>query len=272
VAHDDTWIYAAHFDFEREDADEDLGEERGTFEIIVEAANRHDALSRCRAKLNEIAESSEPLGPILVFLRALVEIPKGVLLRGVLVHSTTVTVDDERCTFEDALPAQEAKETNVYFDDDFPELVGEKPEGAEEGTTIAVPFWDGREGFNAKWKLYWCETEDHDEDWFVVARNAAEASDYYEGYEGYDEGDASAERVCVLPGSEQERTEPGWPSRETLEACGAEVLVSTPQDGANGLRAQVGSGSQVVRLKGRVFAEGDIVGNTLRRLNDTTTS
>lgn len=262
-------IYVGCFSFDRDDTEDD-GEERGTFEIVVEAADRNDALNRLRAKLDEVAESSEPLGPILVFLNALVQIPKNALGRGVLVHH--VSMDREGRSAEDALPSQEANGTSVYFDDDFPELIGEKPEGSEEGTTVMVPFWDGRESFRTTWKLYWCETEDHDEDWFVVGRNAAEASEYYEGYEGYDEGDAKAELVCVLPRSEQKRTEPGWPDNQLLEVCGAEFLTATPQDGANELRAQMGSGSQLVRVKGRIFAEGDIVGNTLRRFGDKISS
>ena len=73
----------------------------------------------------------------------------------------------------------------------------------------------------------------------------------------------------MLPDSEQlvaEREGRGWPSKETLLACGAEYLPSVPQDGLDELRAQTESGARVVRIDGCVFSEGDIVSNTAHRL------
>jgi hypothetical protein len=43
-------------------------------------------------------------------------------------------------------------------------------------------------------------------------------------------------------------------------------LPLTTQDGADDLRARVGTGSRAVRLKGDVYSEGDIVGNVLHEL------
>jgi hypothetical protein len=71
-------------------------------------------------------------------------------------------------------------------------------------------------------KLYWCSTVDHDEDWFVVARRRSEAIRLFEEHEGYD-GDASAQLVCVLPEALQQEPS-GWPGRDVLEACGAEIV------------------------------------------------
>jgi hypothetical protein len=47
-------------------------------------------------------------------------------------------------------------------------------------------------------KLYWCTTDDHDEDWFIFADSARQARSYHEDYEGYDKGDASS-RLIVSP-------------------------------------------------------------------------
>ena len=47
-------------------------------------------------------------------------------------------------------------------------------------------------------KLFWVTTEDHDEDWFILARNEKEATIYHEDYEGYDRGDATATLVCPV--------------------------------------------------------------------------
>ena len=48
-------------------------------------------------------------------------------------------------------------------------------------------------------KLYWVTTENHDEDWFIVASSPEEASKYHEKMEGYNIGDAEAEEVLDIP-------------------------------------------------------------------------
>ena len=118
-----------------------------------------------------------------------------------------------------------------------------------------------------RWKLYWCETDDHDEDWFVVAQDEEEAAHFHEVQEGYDDGEATAELVCALPPPEQRKyDEANWPGEETLLACGAEMLPVVRQDGQDALRAQLGSGSRAVRLNGVVYVEGDIVSNSRARI------
>ena len=60
-------------------------------------------------------------------------------------------------------------------------------------------------------------TPDHDEDWFVIARNEDDAQLFHENAEGYEEDAASAEFVCVLPLTEQDAAEKEgdhWPSEE----------------------------------------------------------
>ena len=44
-------------------------------------------------------------------------------------------------------------------------------------------------------KLFWVTTDDHDEDWFVVASSPIEASQYFGNYEGYGPGDSNAEEI-----------------------------------------------------------------------------
>jgi hypothetical protein len=72
--------------------------------------------------------------------------------------------------------------------------------------------------------LWWCWTEDHHEDWFVVAVDDLAAAAFFEGYEGYGEGDAVAESLVMLPEEYQDEQYVGWPSCELLEACGAKVI------------------------------------------------
>lgn len=87
--------------------------------------------------------------------------------------------------------------------------------------------------------LFWVETDDHDEDWFVVAGSAREAARFFEDYEGYDRQEASAKAVMELP--EDRDDEIGWASDDLLRACGARFLSTAPR---------------VVLLNGATFVEG----------------
>jgi hypothetical protein len=73
-------------------------------------------------------------------------------------------------------------------------------------------------------KVYWCETDDHHEDWFVVARRAAEAVRFFRAYEGYGDAHVRAELAMVLPTGCQDDRLRGWPARELLEAGGARIV------------------------------------------------
>jgi hypothetical protein len=96
--------------------------------------------------------------------------------------------------------------------------------------------------------LYWCTTQDHDEDWFVVATNEHEASKFHEESEGYGYGDATAEFVCALPpGCPDAKS--GWPTEELLVTCGAEFLTNLDEQ------------PRIVRIKGKTFGEGDLIAN-----------
>lgn len=89
-------------------------------------------------------------------------------------------------------------------------------------------------------KLYWVTTDDHDEDWFIVASSSQAASKAYEDREGYNPGDARAEAILDIP--EGVPAETGWPSEALLHALGAEFLhFDQPR---------------VVEIAGRKFCEG----------------
>lgn len=89
-------------------------------------------------------------------------------------------------------------------------------------------------------KLYWVTTEDHDEDWFVVASSTEVAAEYHENMEGYDPGDATAEEVLNIP--DNISTEVGWPTHECLLSLGATFLREEQ--------------TRVVAIAGRKFCEG----------------
>jgi len=89
-------------------------------------------------------------------------------------------------------------------------------------------------------KLFWITTQDHDEDWFVVAASPHEATTFFETYEGYDTGDAQAEEIVCLPDHLKATT--GFPPNELLHALGARFLTADR--------------TRVVELAGRRFCEG----------------
>ena len=88
--------------------------------------------------------------------------------------------------------------------------------------------------------LYWVTTEDHHEDWFIIASSSGEACKFHEDNEGYDPGDAKAEKVLSIP--KNTSTETGWPSEELLITLGAKFIQK------DNLR--------VVDIEGRKFSEG----------------
>lgn len=99
--------------------------------------------------------------------------------------------------------------------------------------------------------LYWVTTEDHGEDWFVVADDAEKAAIFHEDAEGYAPGDATAEMILVIPDGVAVMT--GWPSDEVLWACGARFLSEAP--------------TRVVEIGNRRFCEG-LMESTIRTLDD----
>ena len=99
--------------------------------------------------------------------------------------------------------------------------------------------------------LYWVTTEDHAEDWFVVANSAKEAETFHEDAEGYAIGYATAEMILKIPDGVTVNT--GWPSDDVLRACGAIFLSEEP--------------TRVVEIGNRKFCEG-LMESTLRTLID----
>jgi hypothetical protein len=99
-------------------------------------------------------------------------------------------------------------------------------------------------------------TDDHDEDWSVVARSARQARRLYEDYEGYNRGDAGSRFVAVVPEGLRSDRHIGWPARRLLESCGAKIeRCQTPR---------------VVRVKGVRNTEGMLEHEVLRLTDDMT--
>lgn len=89
-------------------------------------------------------------------------------------------------------------------------------------------------------KLYWVTTEDHHEDWFMVASSKKEASKLHEEFEGYNFGSARSQEVLIVP--DNISVEVGWPSEEILLSVGA-IFIKEEEP-------------RIVEINGKQFAEG----------------
>lgn len=104
-----------------------------------------------------------------------------------------------------------------------------------------------------KMKLYWASTEDHHEDWFIVASTAKKAAKLHEDMEGYDPGDAWAEEILTIP-ADMPVDEPGWPSHELLLALGATFISEDD--------------TRVVEIGGKAFCEGLLAATINEKVDD----
>ena len=93
--------------------------------------------------------------------------------------------------------------------------------------------------------LYWVTTDDHDEDWFILARTGQTAESYHIQYEGYEPGDARAELILHAGTDPIPGPIPRHAQLEDLQVLGFEILNPDP----NG---------RCVRRNGRTFLEGHL--------------
>jgi hypothetical protein len=68
-------------------------------------------------------------------------------------------------------------------------------------------------------KLFWCSTEDHANDWGVVARDAEEAGRFFATEEGYRLSQVHTDLVVVLPRVRQTDVAK-WPTLELIASVG----------------------------------------------------
>jgi hypothetical protein len=100
-------------------------------------------------------------------------------------------------------------------------------------------------------KLYWVTTEDHCEDWFVVAQSPVAAARFHETAEGYERGEASAEEILAIP--DEFNAVDGWPTDELISDLGGTFInVDHPR---------------VVAINGKKYCEG-LLEAIIRDLDD----
>ena len=105
-------------------------------------------------------------------------------------------------------------------------------------------------------KVYWVTTDDHDEDWFVLARTGRTAESYHIQYEGYEPGEARAELILRAGINPIPGPIPRHAQLQDLQMLGFEILNSDP----NG---------RCVRRNGRTFLEGHLESMVAEVRDDT---
>lgn len=102
--------------------------------------------------------------------------------------------------------------------------------------------------------LYWVETEDHHEDWFILAETEGAAERWFDAAEGYDEGASFA--LLVLEIDVKIVAVEGWPSMDLLRVLGAKIKNETI-DG------------RVIEIGGMTYCEGLLEGEVQKLRGDT---
>lgn len=220
--------------------------------------NRNQTLRRqeptnARAPMTDNNEAQIPNGIPQQQTLVLVQVDgKQAIIRGVFTSFDDVVAHLENFLAE-YLPESGDKVTLIPLaksNGDTDRVATSKVVVVRKDRRVATPYqvWDSatKARSEASLKLFWCMTEDHDEDWFMVAHSAREAAGLHEGNEGYDIGDAEVEYLMDLPVGIRARDDEdvGWPVDETLIACGAKFV------------QKVQGQPRVIKLNGRTFSEG----------------
>ena len=119
--------------------------------------------------------------------------------------------------------------------------------------------------------IYWLDSLDHGEDWFVAANSAHEARALFAQDLGYDlvEDEVRAMEVCAVP-AQVTIAETQFLDNDQIEACGGEIIYYKDAD----LLALVdqavldvlGAETRIVRFGQRVFIEGNVARAALQTL------
>jgi len=112
--------------------------------------------------------------------------------------------------------------------------------------------------------IYWVESGDHCEDWFVAASDAEQAVQYFANYLGYDIFDDELATALVCQ-DQQLMSEPGphfLDNREIL-SCGGEFIDFHDQDILEHVPPEtaqlLGGETRIVRFGEKVFMEGNVL-------------
>ncbi|MFT7560400.1 MAG: hypothetical protein ACI93R_002320 [Flavobacteriales bacterium] len=121
-------------------------------------------------------------------------------------------------------------------------------------------------------KLFWMNSFDHGEDWFVVARSPKLARCFYAREMGYDEIDdeITALEVCKVPGF-TDKIKSFFADSDVITRCGGELVLYDNADLLDVINKEIlqhfDPDSRIVKLGNRIFVEGNIVRSAYYYLN-----
>lgn len=113
--------------------------------------------------------------------------------------------------------------------------------------------------------LYWVESFDHSEDWFVAASSGAEARQFFADDMGYEllEDEITSLDVCRVPDSIDTVDGVQFADEEMITACGGETKAFDDNDLKALLDDQllqaVGPETRVVLIRNCIYVEGNVM-------------
>ncbi len=113
-------------------------------------------------------------------------------------------------------------------------------------------------------QVYWVESFDHSEDWFVAEESVEKAQEYFADYLGFDllNDEVNATEVCALPENFNEQY-PDFLDNETIIACGGEFIPFHDEDLLEHISEEtlnmVAGQTRIVRIANKVYMEGNIM-------------
>ena len=120
--------------------------------------------------------------------------------------------------------------------------------------------------------LYWLESDDHSEDWFVAAKSELEAIEFYAREMGYDVIDdvISARFVCQVP-SYGPLVNTAFASERLIKNCGGEIILFLDPEireiYTEAQLALLGNETRIVKIKNETFIEGNVARSVVNDLH-----
>jgi hypothetical protein len=119
--------------------------------------------------------------------------------------------------------------------------------------------------------IYWLDSLDHGEDWFVAANNMREAMAFFADDMGYDlvEDEVRATEVCAVP-EEVTIAQAQFLDEDQITACGGKFIHYDDKDLLvlvdQALLDSLGVETRIVRFDYQVFIEGNVARAALQTL------
>ncbi len=121
-------------------------------------------------------------------------------------------------------------------------------------------------------RLFWMNSLDHGEDWFVVGLTSRHAREYFSCEMGYDEieDEITALEVCEVPDF-PDMEDTFFADSDIIKHCGGELIHYDNADLLNAidkeLLQQIDADSRLVKINNTIFVEGNVARSALYHIN-----